>query len=103
MSLFKDDDDIIKDYSEESNIKATGPQKSPGSGHSKAPRDFKDPKAKENRKVIRVPQLAQSRADRPNFLSPTRFVDLDLPKSLMDGLDVAGYFCATPVQAQVIP
>ncbi|MDR2406351.1 MAG: DEAD/DEAH box helicase [Deltaproteobacteria bacterium] len=49
------------------------------------------------------PNGTPERPDRPDFLSPTRFTDFDLPQSLIEGLDVAGFFCATPAQAQIIP
>lgn len=43
------------------------------------------------------------RAERPNFLTATRFVDFDLPQEIIDGLDKAGFEYCTPIQAQAIP
>ncbi|MDR0547854.1 MAG: DEAD/DEAH box helicase [Deltaproteobacteria bacterium] len=47
------------------------------------------------------PQL--TRAGRPNFLTSTRFADLNLPPEILSGLEAAGFECCTPIQAQVIP
>lgn len=46
---------------------------------------------------------AGPRAERPNFLTATRFVDFDLPPEIMEGLDKAGFEYCTPIQAQAIP
>lgn len=46
---------------------------------------------------------AGPRAERPNFLTATRFVDFDLPTEIMEGLDKAGFEYCTPIQAQAIP
>ena len=46
---------------------------------------------------------AAPRAERPNFLTATRFVDFDLPAEIMEGLDKAGFEYCTPIQAQAIP
>ncbi|MDR2613351.1 MAG: DEAD/DEAH box helicase, partial [Deltaproteobacteria bacterium] len=46
---------------------------------------------------------AEERPERPNFLTPTRFYDLDLPPKILEGLDEAGFLYATPIQAKVIP
>ena len=46
---------------------------------------------------------SEPRATRPNFLTPVRFADFDLPVELMDGLDSAGFEYCTPIQAQSIP
>ncbi len=43
------------------------------------------------------------RAERPNFLTATRFVDFDLPPEILEGLDKAGFEYCTPIQAQAIP
>ena len=50
------------------------------------------------------PELeAGPRAQRPNFLTATRFSDFDLPPEIMEGLDKAGFDYCTPIQAQAIP
>ncbi|MDR2945522.1 MAG: DEAD/DEAH box helicase [Candidatus Adiutrix sp.] len=46
---------------------------------------------------------AGPRAERPNFLTATRFVDFDLPPEILEGLDKAGFEYCTPIQAQAIP
>ncbi len=46
---------------------------------------------------------AGPRAERPNFLTATRFTDFDLPPEIMAGLDKAGFEYCTPIQAQAIP
>ena len=43
------------------------------------------------------------RAERPNFLTATRFTDFDLPPEIMAGVDQAGFEYCTPIQAQAIP
>lgn len=49
------------------------------------------------------PQDLISRATEPKFLTQTRFVDLDLPREVLTGLDKAGFTYCTPIQAQVLP
>ena len=46
---------------------------------------------------------AGPRAERPNFLTATRFIDFDLPPEILEGLDKAGFEYCTPIQAQAIP
>ncbi|MDR3037784.1 MAG: DEAD/DEAH box helicase, partial [Candidatus Adiutrix sp.] len=46
---------------------------------------------------------AGPRAERPNFLTATRFADFDLPPEIMAGVDQAGFEYCTPIQAQAIP
>ena len=46
---------------------------------------------------------AGPRAERPNFLTATRFTDFDLPQEIMAGIDQAGFEYCTPIQAQAIP
>jgi ATP-dependent RNA helicase RhlB len=43
------------------------------------------------------------RAPKPDFLTPTRFDQLDIPPQLQAGLSSAGYTRCTPIQAQVLP
>jgi ATP-dependent RNA helicase RhlB len=43
------------------------------------------------------------RAPKPDFLTPTRFDQLDIPPQLQAGLASAGYTRCTPIQAQVLP
>ncbi|MDL2260325.1 DEAD/DEAH box helicase, partial [Deltaproteobacteria bacterium OttesenSCG-928-K17] len=46
---------------------------------------------------------AGPRAERPNFLTATRFQDFEVPQEILDGLDKAGFEYCTPIQAQAIP
>ncbi|MDR1487734.1 MAG: DEAD/DEAH box helicase [Deltaproteobacteria bacterium] len=48
-------------------------------------------------------RTVEIRAERPNFLTATRFSDFDLPVEIMTGIDAAGFDYCTPIQAQVIP
>ena len=43
------------------------------------------------------------RADKPNFLTKTQFMDFDLPGKVLDGLGKAGFSYCTPIQASVLP
>ena len=43
------------------------------------------------------------RAEKPNFLTQTRFDQFDLPPEVLTGLNEAGFFACTPIQAQVLP
>ena len=43
------------------------------------------------------------RAERPNFLTKTKFEDFDLTPDILAGLDEAGYSNCTPIQAEVLP
>ena len=47
-------------------------------------------------------KLAQRR-DKPNFLTRTRFDELDLPLGVLNGLRDTGFTYCTPIQAQVLP
>ncbi|MDR2350548.1 MAG: DEAD/DEAH box helicase, partial [Deltaproteobacteria bacterium] len=69
----------------------------PDEGAGKANEEVPEKKKSEG------PAAKPKRADRPNFLTTTRFSDFDLPASILDSLDEAGYFCVTPMQGQVIP
>ncbi len=48
-------------------------------------------------------QLTLPRAEKPEFLTQTKFEDFSLPKEILDGLDKAGFYHCTPIQAQVLP
>jgi ATP-dependent RNA helicase RhlB len=43
------------------------------------------------------------RAEKPDFLTKTRFDHFHLPPEVLSGLNDAGYFACTPIQAQVLP
>ena len=43
------------------------------------------------------------RAEKPDFLTQTRFDEFDLPDSVLAGLDEAGFIYCTPIQDQVLP
>lgn len=43
------------------------------------------------------------RAEKPNFLTQTRFDQFDLPPKVISGLNDAGFTACTPIQAQVLP
>ena len=43
------------------------------------------------------------RAQKPEFLTKTRFDEFDLPVSVVKGLHDAGFICCTPIQAQTLP
>ncbi|MEW6264390.1 MAG: DEAD/DEAH box helicase [Thermodesulfobacteriota bacterium] len=43
------------------------------------------------------------RAAGPDFLTQTKFADLDLPPQVLAGLDEVGFVHCTPIQAEVIP
>lgn len=53
--------------------------------------------------IIEAQPTAAERAQRPNFLTATRFADFDLPPEIMAGIDQAGFEYCTPIQAQAIP
>lgn len=67
--------------------------------------DFQDISQKmgEDQTETEVELETGPRAQRPNFLSATRFVDFDLPPEILEGLDKAGFEYCTPIQAQAIP
>jgi ATP-dependent RNA helicase RhlB len=44
-----------------------------------------------------------ARAQKPDFLTQTRFADFDLPEEVRAGLDEAGFQFCTPIQAQSLP
>jgi len=48
-------------------------------------------------------QILNPRALEPRFLTPSRFDALDLPPTVLSGLDQAGFTHCTPIQAQVLP
>ena len=43
------------------------------------------------------------RADKPNFVTQVKFDDLNLPESVLSGLNDAGFTHCTPIQAQTLP
>ncbi|UCD82380.1 MAG: DEAD/DEAH box helicase [Desulfobacterales bacterium] len=43
------------------------------------------------------------RAQKPEFLTETRFDEFDLPTEILAGLNDAGFFYCTPIQAQTLP
>ena len=43
------------------------------------------------------------RAEKPEFLTNTRFDDLNIPQKILDGLNEAGFTFCTPIQAQTLP
>ncbi len=43
------------------------------------------------------------RAEKPEFLTKTRFDEFDLPAGVVDGLRDAGFIYCTPIQAQTLP
>ena len=48
-------------------------------------------------------QIASHRAEKPNFLTETRFDDFELPKEVLEGLNDLSFVNCTPIQAQVLP
>ncbi|MGL4208500.1 MAG: DEAD/DEAH box helicase [Candidatus Adiutrix sp.] len=65
--------------------------------------DFQNASELAQEPILEVELEAAPRAQRPNFLTATRFVDFDLPPEILEGLDSAGFEYATPIQAQAIP
>jgi len=49
------------------------------------------------------PQMPAQRADKPDFLTRTRFDEFNLPAEVMTGLIDIGFTFCTPIQAQVLP
>ena len=43
------------------------------------------------------------RAEKPEFLTKTRFDEFDLPASVVNGLRDAGFIYCTPIQARTLP
>ena len=43
------------------------------------------------------------RADKPDFLTQTRFEEFDLPAKVLSNLTAAGFIFCTPIQAQTLP
>lgn len=48
-------------------------------------------------------QVSEPRADKPKFLTQTRFDELNLPEPILKGLTEAGFIQCTPIQAQTLP
>jgi ATP-dependent RNA helicase RhlB len=48
-------------------------------------------------------QPAIQRAEKPEFLTTTRFEDLNIPSEILTGLHENGFEYCTPIQAQVLP
>ncbi|UCF91515.1 MAG: DEAD/DEAH box helicase [Desulfobacterales bacterium] len=46
---------------------------------------------------------ARPRAQKPEFLTQTRFDEFDLPEEVLAGLEDAGFYYCTPIQAQTLP
>ena len=55
--------------------------------------------------MVEDPQssLEVKRAEKPEFLTKTRFDEFDLPASVVNGLRDAGFIYCTPIQAQTLP
>ena len=49
------------------------------------------------------PQLSLQRAEKPEFLTQTKFKDFTLSEKILAGLDESGFDHCTPIQAQVLP
>ena len=49
------------------------------------------------------PSAIDHRADKPDFLTQTRFDELDLPPKVLSNLNDAGFIFCTPIQAQTLP
>ncbi|MBN1847425.1 MAG: DEAD/DEAH box helicase [Deltaproteobacteria bacterium] len=47
--------------------------------------------------------ISNQRAEKPRFLSNTRFDELNIPDQILDGLRDAGFTYCTPIQAQTLP
>ena len=48
-------------------------------------------------------QTPPERADKPKFLTQTRFDSFNLPEALLDGLNATGFIYCSPIQAQTLP
>ena len=49
------------------------------------------------------PHILDQRAEKPDFLTQTRFDEFDLPTEVLSGMSDIGFTCCTPIQAQVLP
>jgi ATP-dependent RNA helicase RhlB len=49
------------------------------------------------------PQIPAQRAEKPDFLTRTRFDEFTLPTEVLTGLQDAGFIYCTPIQAHVLP
>ncbi len=47
--------------------------------------------------------ISEIRADKPRFLTQTRFDELNLPDTVLNGLTEAGFIYCSPIQAQTLP
>lgn len=47
--------------------------------------------------------ISEIRADKPRFLTQTRFDELNLPDTVLKGLTEAGFIYCSPIQAQTLP
>ncbi len=47
--------------------------------------------------------ISEIRADKPRFLTQTRFDELNLPDTVLKGLTDAGFIYCSPIQAQTLP
>ena len=48
-------------------------------------------------------QTPSERADKPKFLTQTRFDSFNLPEAIVEGLNAAGFVYCSPIQAQSLP
>jgi len=48
-------------------------------------------------------QMPVQRAEKPDFLTQTRFDEFELPAEVLTGLNDTGFIYCTPIQAQVLP
>ncbi len=48
-------------------------------------------------------QMPAQRAEKPDFLTQTRFGEFELPPEVLTGLNDTGFIYCTPIQAQVLP
>ena len=55
--------------------------------------------------MVEDPQSSSQiqRAEKPEFLTETRFDQFDLPAAVVDGLRDAGFVNCTPIQARTLP
>ncbi len=49
------------------------------------------------------PETPPERADKPKFLTQTRFDSFNLPEPIIEGLNTAGFIYCSPIQAQSLP
>ena len=47
--------------------------------------------------------IPSERADKPKFLTQTRFDSFNLPEALLEGLNTTGFVYCSPIQAQTLP